>query len=100
MRFDTPVYFQRITQGAYDEKTGDYGTDIIAETKRYASVTNTGADTIRIEYGELVQGVVTVRLQNHYTEPFDRLRIGDTVYSVERIRMLRTIQTMVCSEVQ
>lgn len=100
MRCDTPVYFQKITQGAYDENTGDYGPDTVVETKRYASVTNTGIDTIHLVYGELKQGVVTVRLQNYYNEPFDRLRIGNTVYSVDRARMLRTKQTLICSEVQ
>ena len=100
MRFDTPVYFQKITQGAYDEKTGDYGNDTISEEKRFASVTNTGIDTIHLVYGELKQGVVTVRLQNYYNEPFERLRIGNTVYSVDRARMLRTKQTLICSEVQ
>lgn len=100
MRCDTPVYFQIITHGDYDEKTGDYGPDTIVEEKRFASVTNTGIDTIHLVYGELKQGVVTVRLLNHYRKPFDRLRIGDTVYSVDRIRMLRTKQTLICSEVQ
>lgn len=100
MRFDTPVYFQRITQGAYDEKTGDYGNDTISEEKRFASVTNTGIDTINLVYGELKQDIVTVRLQNHYRKPFDRLRIGDTVYSVDRARILRTKQTLICSKVQ
>lgn len=100
MRFDTPVYFQKITQGVYDEQTGDYGNDTISEEKRFASVTNTGIDTIHLVYGELKQGVVTVRLQNHYRKPFDRLRIGNTMYSVDRARMLRTKQTLICSEVQ
>lgn len=100
MRFDTPVYFQKITQGVYDAKTGDYGNGTISEEKRFASVTNTGIDTIHLVYGELKQGVVTVRLQNYYNEPFDRLRIGNTVYSVDRARMLRTKQTLICSEVQ
>ena len=100
MRFDTPVYFQEITQGVYDAKTGDYLPETISEEKRFASVTNTGIDTIHLVYGELKQGVVTVRLQNHYRKPFDRLRIGNTMYSVDRARLLRTKQTFICSEVQ
>lgn len=100
MRFDTPVYFQKITPGAYDAATGNYGADVIAEEKRWASVTNTGTETLNLVYGELRQGVVTVRLQNHYSAPFDRLRIGEQVYRVDQARPLRLKYTLVCSEVQ
>lgn len=100
MRFDTPVYFQRITAGAYDPATGNYGPAGVAEEKRFASVTNTGEDTLNLVYGELRQGVITVRLQTHYAEPFDRLRIGEKVYRVDRARPLRLKYTLVCSEVQ
>ena len=27
MRYDTPIYFQKVTQGEYDPTTGDYGED-------------------------------------------------------------------------
>ena len=100
MRFDTPVYFQKVTTGAYDPQTGNYGADEIVEAKRYASVTNTGEETLNLVYGEIRQGVVTVRLQTHYSEPFDRLRIGDKVYRCDRARPLRLKFTLVCSEVQ
>lgn len=100
MRFDTPVYFQRITPGEYDAATGNYRADIIVEEKRFASITNTGEETLNLVYGELRQGVVTVRLQTHYSRPFDRLRIGDKVYRCDRARPLRLKFTLVCSEVQ
>lgn len=100
MRFDTPVYFQRIEAGAYDASTGDYGEDIITEEMRYASVTETGIETLNIIYGEIKQGVKTVRLQNYYEKPFDRLRIGNKVYRVDRARPLRLKYTLVVSEVQ
>lgn len=100
MRFDTPVYFQKITPGAYDAKTGNYGPDVIAEEKRWADVTTTGVDTLNLVYGEIRQGVVTVRLQTHYSEPFDRLRIGDKVYRCDQARPLRLKYTLICSEVQ
>ena len=100
MRFDTPVFFQRIEAGVYDASTGDYGEDIITEEKRYASVTETGDETLNIIYGEIKQGVKTVRLQNFYEKPFDRLRIGDKVYRVDRARPLRLKYTLVVSEVQ
>ena len=100
MRFDTPVYFQRITPGEYYAATGNYGADTIVEEKRFASITNTGEETLNLVYGELRQGVVTVRLQTHYSKPFDRLRIGDKVYRCDRARPLRHKFTLVCSEVQ
>lgn len=100
MRYDIPVYFQRITSGEYDASTGDYGEDIIAEEMRWASVTDAGIDTLNIVYGKIRQGVKTVRLQNHYDKPFDRLRIGDTVYRVDKARPLRLKHTFICSEVQ
>ena len=100
MRFDTPVYFQSIKAGEYDASTGDYGEDIITEEMRYASVTETGIETLNIIYGEIKQGVKTVRLQNFYDQPFDRLRIGNKVYRVDRARPLRLKYTLVVSEVQ
>lgn len=99
MRFDTPVFFQRITPGKYDASTGNYGEDTIEEEMRYASVTDTGIETLNIVYGELKQGSKTVRLQNIYDKPYDRLRIGDKVYRVDRARALRLKYTLVCSEV-
>ena len=100
MRFDTPVYFQTIKAGEYDASTGNYGEDTVTEEMRYASVTETGIETLNIMYGEIKQGVKTVRLQNFYDQPFDRLRIGNKVYRVDRARPLRLKYTLVVSEVQ
>ncbi len=100
MRCDTPVYFQRTTQGAYDASTGDYGEDIRTEERRWASVTDTGTETMTLVYGSLKQGSKTVRLQNHYTQPFDSIRIGEKQYRVDRERKLRTKQILIVSEVQ
>lgn len=103
MRFDTPVYFQHIKPGEYDtspENYGNYGEDTVTEVMKYASVTDTGADTLQLVYGELKQGSKTVRLQNHYNEAFDRIRIGETIYRVDRQRKLRTKHAFIVSEVQ
>ncbi len=99
MRFDTPVYFQRI-KNEYDESTGDYGLSTISEEMRYASVTNAGVSTLNLLFGEVKQGCLTIRLQNPYDKPFDRIRIGLTFYRVDFTRHLRTKQTLVVSEVQ
>lgn len=100
MRFDTPIYFQRIVPGEYDASTGDYGEDVTKEVQRWASVTSSGAETLNLVYGELKQGSLTIRLQSHYTEPFDQIRIGEKVYRVDMTRKLRSKQTFVVSEVQ
>ena len=100
MRFDTPVYFQSIISGDYDAATGNYGPDVVHETLVYASVTNTGVAKLNLVYGALKQGSLTVRLQNHYSAPYDRLRIGDKLYNVDMSRQLRVKHTFVVSEVQ
>lgn len=100
MRYDTPIFFQRVTPGEYDPNTGNYGPDILVEEKRYASVTDTGTDTINLVYGQLKQGSLTVRLHNHYNNPFDRIRIGDKFYRVDMERNLRNGHVLVVSEVQ
>lgn len=100
MRYDKQVYFQRITPGEYDPDTGNYADDIVEETLRYASVMNTGEDTLRLVYDGPKQGSLTIQIQNHYTEPFDRIRVGEKVYSVDYSRELRTKHVLVVSEVQ
>ena len=31
MRYDTPIYFQKLTPGEYDPATGNYGEDTISD---------------------------------------------------------------------
>lgn len=100
MRYDKQVYFQRITPGEYDPDTGNYADDIVEETLRYASVMNTGEDTLRLVYDGPKQGSLTIQLQNHYTEPFDRIRVDNKLYAVDFSRKLRVKHTFVVSEVQ
>ena len=100
MRYDRLVYFQKIIPGVYDPDTGNYGDDTVKETLRYASVMNTGEETLRLVYDGPKQGSLTIQLQNHYTEPFDRIRVGEKIYSVDLSRKLRLKHTFVVSEVQ
>ena len=100
MRYDTPVYFQKITSGEYDPKTGNYADNIVEETQRYASIMDTGAVMLKLVYDGPKQGSLTIQIQNHYTEPFDRIRVGEKVYSVDYSRELRTKHVFVVSEVQ
>lgn len=99
MRYDTPIYFQRVTAGAYDPETGDYGSNTITEAARYAAVMDTRTETMQLVYGELKQGSLTVHIQNHYTDPFDRIRIGEKRYRVDFQRRLRAKESFVLSEV-
>lgn len=100
MRYDTPVYFQKITSGEYDPKTGNYADDIFVETMRYASVMNTGEERLKLVYDGPKQGSLTIQLQTHYTESFDRIRVGKKIYRVDYSRELRTKHVFVVSEVQ
>ena len=99
VRYDTPVYFQKITPGEYDPNTGNYTDDIVEETLRHASVMNTGEERMKLVYDGPKQGSLTIQLQTHYTEPFDRIRVGEKVYNVDFSRKLRMKHTFVVSEV-
>lgn len=100
MRYDTPIFFQTVVQGKYDKKTGNYADDRIIEVRRYASVMDTGAEAMRLVYGTIRQGSLTIQLQNQYAKPVDRIRVGQKIYQVDSRRDLRTKQTFVVSEVQ
>lgn len=99
MRYDTPVYFQLIKQGVYDPKTGDYADDEPVETKIFADVTDTGSDVKQILYGDIKRNSKVIRLQQHYTKTYNRIRIGEKQYIVDFERKLRTKQILVVSEV-
>lgn len=99
MRYDTRVYFQRITPGDYDEESGNYGQDKVEETEVLASVMDTSRETMHLLFGEIRQGTLTVQIQNHYDAPFDRIRINNKIYSVKSRRRLRTKETFIVCEV-
>ena len=97
MRYDTPIYFQHYGKPEYNPATGDYDTSPVTEHKRFASVTDSGIETMRLIYGDLKQGSKVVRLQNEYIGAFDRIRIGDKCY---RVDLNRKNKAFVVSEVQ
>lgn len=97
MRYDKPIFFQSIKPGEYDANSGNYGEDKTTEEKRFASVTDTGADTLNLIYGTLKQGSLTIRLQRAFTMPFDTIRVDDKIYRVDFSRHRRAF---VVSEVQ
>ena len=99
MRFDTPIYFQRI-KSEFEASTGNYNDTVAAEEKRWASVTDSGTNTLTLVYGGLKQGSLTVRLQEPYKSPFDRIMIRGKYYRVDSKRSLLTKHSFVVSEVQ
>lgn len=100
MRYDTPIYFQTVKKGEYDPETGNYAEDTVTEDKVFASVTDSRAETLNLIYGEIKQGCFTVRLQNIYRKPFNRIRMGEKLYRVDFSRKLRLKHIFVISEVQ
>lgn len=100
MRYGTPVYFQKVTSGEYDPSTGNYADDTVEEALRYASIMDTGTDMLKLVYDGPKQDSLTIQLQNHYEEPFNRIRVGEKEYSVDFSRKLQTKHVFVVSEVQ
>ncbi len=101
MRYDTPIYFQTVVKaGEYDANTGDYASDTVTEVKKYASVTDSGTQTMMLIYGAIKQGSKTIRLQQPFTAPFSRIRIDKAVYTVDRQKRFRNAHIFVVSEVQ
>ncbi|MBR9961942.1 hypothetical protein [Anaerostipes sp. Marseille-Q3525] len=100
MRYDTMIYFQKLTQGEYDQETGDYKDDSVSEDQKQASVMDTTTQMMQVVYGMIKQGSLTLQLQNHYDHPFDQIRIENKIYKVDYSRKLRTKQTFIVSEVQ
>ena len=97
MRYDTPVFFQRVSSGEYNTDTHNYGEDKIIEVKKYANVIDTSTEQLQIVYGTIKQGSVTVHLQRPYTAAFDYIRIGEKRYRVDRDKRHKCF---IASEVQ
>lgn len=97
MRYDTPVYFQRVIAGAYNEETGNYEESGLAVEKRYADVTETRTETLQLVYGQIKQASLTIRLQNAIYSPIDSIKIGEKEYRVDWSRGNRVF---IVSEVQ
>ena len=100
MRFDKPVFFETVKPGAYDPTTGDYADETIEAIKQYADITNAGAETLKLIYGTIKQGVLVVRIKGHHKQPFDRIRIDGKIYRVDFERKLPDKHVFIASEVQ
>lgn len=98
MRYDVPVYFQKVERGKYNPDAGSFGEDFVSEEMRFADVTDLKEDLMKLVYGELRRGCKIIRLQTHYKIPFERIRIGEKLYAVDFSRELRTKHIFVVSE--
>lgn len=99
MRYDTQIFFQKNFPGTYDTETGNYEEDTVKEEMRYASVMDTKTEMLKLVYGSVKQGSLTLHIQNHYKKEFDFIRIGEKRYQVDYTRKLRAKQTFIVSEV-
>jgi len=100
MRYDTEICFQKIIKaGEYDTSTGNYEQDEIKEYSKHADVTDSGTEMMNIVYGCVKKGSKTIRLQTHYNDRFDYIRIGSKRYHVDYERRLRVKHIFVVSEV-
>lgn len=84
----------------YDPMTGNYKTDDPVKTLVMASVTDTGAQAMNLEYGKIKQGSLTIHIQNYYPEAFDYIEYRGRKYSVDRGGKLRTKGYYIVSEAQ
>ena len=98
MRYDTPIYFCT-KKRTYDKKTGNYTTEVVDETMRWASVMNTSEEKVQMIYGTLEQDSKTIQIQNHYDKPFEYIRIGEKKFKVDKEQKLRFKHVFVVSEV-
>ena len=100
MRFDKPVFFETVKPGTYDKSTGDYADETIEAVKLYADITNAGANTLKLIYGTIKQGVLVIRIKGHHKQPFDQIRIDGKLYRVDFERKLPDKHVFIASEVQ
>lgn len=99
MRYDHEVYFCRNGDSTYNEETGDYTESEPTKVKRYASISPTSDEKVQIVYGRMVQGSLTIQLQNRYPDPFDYILIDGKKYHVDSRKKLRVKDVFVVSEV-
>lgn len=98
MRYDKEVKFQ-LVEDVYQDN-GDYVKDVLEEEVGYASIVNTDFDTMRLVYGEIRQGSITLHLQNKIGFNFNRVVIDGKTYAVDQRINYRVKQAYILSECQ
>lgn len=100
MRYDTKIELVRLDPGEFNPETGNYDGATETKTSRYASVMDTRAEMVKLVYGSLKQGSLTIHIQNHTDIVFDQIEVRGRRYKVDFRRRLRTKESFIVSEVQ
>ena len=98
MRYDTRIYFVKEGEEVYDYDTGDYITTEPIKYEAWANVSDTGTERMRLIYGALKQGALTVRIQGKYDETFDYIQVDGKKYKADAFRTFRNDQAFNLSE--
>src|SRR5699024_7254507 len=98
MRYDTRIYFVKEGEEKYDYATGDYITSEPIKHEAWANVSDTGTERMRLIYGALKQGAITVRIRGKYEKEFDYILVDDKKYNVDAFRTFRNDQAFNLSE--
>ena len=100
MRYDTKIELVRLDPGHFNPDTGNYEGRTETKTALYASVMDTRAEMLKLVYGCLRQGSLTIHIQNHTDIVFDQIEVRGRRYKVDFRRRLRTKESFIVSEVQ
>ena len=84
MRYDKEIYFVKNGEKTYNPDTGNYETEEPIKTLVMASVSDTGATVMQLEYGKVKQDSLTIHTQNFYDGAFDHIEYLGKRYSVDR----------------
>lgn len=98
MRYDKTVYFVKLGEKTYDSSTGNYTRHPSDRTAVSASVMDTRAETMKLLYGDVRKGALTIQLQNHYLDPYDRIEVDGVQYQVDYARRLPVKHVFFVSE--
>ena len=98
MRYDKKIDFMLVDY-VYNAN-GDYTEEVIEQVTEYGSIVNTDFDTMRLVYGEIRQGSITLHLQNHIDFTFNRIVVDGKTYAVDQRINQRVKQAYILSECQ
>ena len=98
MRYDRKIDFL-LVDTVYNDK-GDYTEEVLESKTAYGSIVNTGLDTMRLVYGEIRQGSITLHLQNHIDFNFNRILLDGKTYAVDQRINQRVKQAYILSQCQ
>ena len=98
MRYDKRIYFVKEGEDEYDYSTGNYVTTEPIKHEVWANVSDTGTERMRLIYGALKQGAITVRIVGKYEKEFDYIEVEGKKYNVDAFRTFRNDQAFNLSE--